>query len=227
MALIYIVEDDNEIREMERYALIGSGFSVKNFEDAQTFFAAMGEGELPDLVMLDIMLPGEDGLEILKKLRANANTRRVPIILVTAKASDADKIEGLDSGADDYIAKPFNIRELISRVNALLRRTTNEEQILSCGNISLDDIRHKIHSCGESIDLTFKEYELLKYLMRNVDTVLTRDMLMNAVWGFSFSGESRTVDMHIMMLRQKLGAAGKQIVTIRNVGYMLTTGELK
>ncbi len=222
MAVIYIVEDDVNIREIERYALKNSGYEVEEFESSLDFFKRIKE-RVPTLILLDIMLPDEDGLEILTKLRADKGTAGIPVMMVTAKASEMDKVKGLDTGADDYITKPFGVMELISRVKALLRRAANsqEESLLQYGEIVIDNDKHAITVGGRSCELTFKEFELLKYLMINKGIVLSRDKIMNQVWGFDYEGESRTVDMHIKTLRQKLGEAGSCIKTVRNVGYMV------
>lgn len=223
MAKIYIVEDDINIREIERYALQNSGYDVEEFESGSELFARIGK-KLPSLILLDIMLPDEDGLDILKKLRSSKKTANIPIILVTAKTSELDKVKGLDQGADDYITKPFGIMELISRVKALLRRTKKEEHEdsqIQYGDILLDNDKHAVFIGETPCELTFKEFELLKYLMLNKGIVLSRDKLMDQVWGFEYEGESRTVDMHIKTLRQKLGASGSCIKTVRNVGYMV------
>ncbi|MBP3702249.1 MAG: response regulator transcription factor [Lachnospiraceae bacterium] len=217
-----MVEDDSNIRELEEYALSNSGFLVKGFVSGTELFHALDE-VLPRCIILDIMLPGESGLEILKKLRKKEETRNLPIIMVTAKSTELDKVKGLDMGADDYIAKPFGIMELVSRVKALLRRSEPQkpQTIYQFGNIRLDDEKHLVKNGDVVVDLTFKEYELLKYLLSNIDIVLSREKLMNKVWGFDYEGESRTVDMHIKTLRKKLGDAGDMIKTVRNVGYKI------
>ena len=222
MQTIYIVEDDVNIREIERYALKNSGYEVEEFESGADFFKRM-EQRMPNLVILDIMLPGEDGMDILAKLRADKRTSKLPVIMVTAKTTELDKVKGLDSGADDYITKPFGVMELISRVKALLRRTTdvNTEAQMKYGDILVDNDKHAVFVCGNPCELTYKEYELLKYLITNKGIVLSRDKLMSQVWGFDFEGETRTVDAHIKTLRQKLGEAGSYIKTVRNVGYMV------
>ena len=222
MQTIYIVEDDVNIREIERYALKNSGYEVDEFESGADFFKRM-EQRMPNLVILDIMLPGEDGMDILAKLRADKRTSKLPVIMVTAKTTELDKVKGLDSGADDYITKPFGVMELISRVKALLRRTTdvNTEAQMKYGDILVDNDKHAVFVCGNPCELTYKEYELLKYLITNKGIVLSRDKLMSQVWGFDFEGETRTVDAHIKTLRQKLGEAGSYIKTVRNVGYMV------
>ena len=214
MATIYIVEDDINIREIERYALKNSGYEVEEFEGSASFFKRL-EKNIPSLILLDIMLPGEDGLDILTRIRADKATADVPVIMVTAKTSELDKVKGLDLGADDYITKPFGVMELISRVKALLRRTSRMNDIL------MDMDKHAVTVAGQLCELTFKEFELLKYLMLNQGIVLSRDKIMDQVWGFEYEGESRTVDMHIKTLRQKLGVAGSCIKTVRNVGYMI------
>ena len=220
MALIYIVEDDIDIREMETFALKSAGLSVDAFADSETFFAALSE-RLPDLVLLDIMLPGRDGLAVLKELRENPTTQAIPIMMVSAKTSEADRVRGLDSGADDYLVKPFGIMELVSRCKALLRRANRLLPVLAYETIEMDDERHRVTADGTDVELTFKEYALLKYLLENCGTTVTRERLMEAVWGFAFTGESRTVDMHIKTLRKKLGPSGALILTVRNVGYQL------
>ncbi|MFA5524377.1 MAG: response regulator transcription factor [Tissierellales bacterium] len=221
--MIYIVEDDKNIRELESYALESSGYEVKSFENSIAFYSACKE-HLPDLVLLDIMLPEVDGLDILKNLRNQEKTKDIPIIMITARTTEIDKVKGLDFGADDYISKPFGVMELISRVKALLRRTQgieNNNKILSYEYIRLDDKRHSVTVEGKECELTYKEFELLKFLLYNQEIVLSREKLMEQVWGFDFQGESRTVDMHIKTLRQKLGVGGNAIKTIRNVGYKI------
>lgn len=219
---IYIVEDDKNIREIETFALKNSGYAVEEFENAKSFFSRTVE-KVPDLVLLDIMLPDMDGLEIVKKLRSRPDTVRVPIILVTAKTTELDKVKGLDIGADDYLTKPFGVMELISRVKALLRRSRalQDDKQLVLGDITLDSERREVHVGGELCELTFKEFELLKLLMVNAGIVLHRDTIMSDVWGTDYEGESRTLDMHIKTLRQKLGEAGNMIKTVRNVGYKM------
>lgn len=222
MALIYIVEDDENIREIEMFALRNTGYEVQGFDCASAFYARLKE-RLPSLVLLDVMLPDEDGLEIVKKLRYSARTRRIPIILVTAKTTELDKVKGLDIGADDYITKPFGVMELISRVKALMRRTQDmqEERLIRLASIFMDDEKRAVFVNDVPVELTFKEYELLKLLLMNAGIVVSRDMILDRVWGTDFEGESRTLDMHIKTLRQKLGTAGTMIRTVRNVGYML------
>ena len=219
---IYIVEDDKNIREIEMFALKNSGYAVEEFENAKSFFSRSAE-KVPDLVLLDLMLPDMDGLEIVKKLRSRPDTVRVPIILVTAKTTELDKVKGLDIGADDYLTKPFGVMELISRVKALLRRSRalQDDKQMVLGDITLDSERREVHVGGELCELTFKEFELLKLLMVNAGIVLHRDTIMSDVWGTDYEGESRTLDMHIKTLRQKLGEAGNMIKTVRNVGYKM------
>ena len=220
---IYIVEDDTDIREMESYALNNIGYECLSFENGASLFEAL-RSQIPCLILLDIMLPDEDGLAILRTLRATPAVKRVPVILVTAKTTEIDKVRGLDMGADDYITKPFGIMELVSRVKAVLRRVTpvpTANDILIYRDMELDDGKHMVRLHGEPIELTYKEYELLKYMMANRDMVLTRDKLMSKVWGFDYEGESRTVDMHVKTLRQKLKDYGSDIKTVRNVGYKL------
>ena len=222
MALIYVVEDDQNIREIERFALQNSGYHVEEFGNAKEFYKRIAD-KLPQLILLDIMLPDEDGLAIIKKLRSMSETKRVPVIMVTAKTTELDKVKGLDLGADDYITKPFGVMELISRVKAVLRRTGEsvEEQNLTLGEVSIDCKKHMVTVGDEVCELTFKEYELLKLLMMNAGIVMTMDVIMERVWGIDFEGESRTLDMHIKTLRQKLKDAGSRIKTIRNVGYIM------
>lgn len=227
---IYIVEDDKNIREMEQYALGNSGFQVKGFDDGKSFFKECEE-TLPGLIILDIMLPGEDGMSILKLLRASPRTAGIPVMMVTAKDSELDKVKGLDLGADDYMAKPFGVLELVSRSRALLRRAERigrEEQereaSTKCGTIEMSDDRHQVLVDGEKVELTYKEYELLKILLENQGMVLSREKLLDRVWGYQFDGGTRTVDVHIKTLRQKLGSGGAYIKTVRGVGYKAEEG---
>lgn len=222
MPLIYIVEDDVNIREIERYALKNSGFETMEFECGKDMYKAL-EKKVPNLILLDIMLPNEDGLDILASLRKTKATKKIPIIMVTAKSTELDKVKGLDLGADDYMTKPFGIMELISRVKALLRRTEDVEEaaVLTNGSILLDTDKRSVTVEDHICELTYKEFELLKMLLLNRGIVLTRDKIMDQVWGFEYEGESRTVDMHIKTLRQKLGEAGSAIKTVRNVGYLI------
>lgn len=218
--LIYVVEDDTDIRELETYALKNSGYDVQSFPESKSFFKA-SLTQMPNLVILDVMLPDFDGLSVLEKLRKDAVTKSVPVILVTAKGSEMDKVKGLDMGADDYITKPFSVLELISRVRAILRRCSSQtrQEVITLGGIVFDDSKHIVTSNGEPCTLTYKEYELLKYLLKNKGMALTRENIILNVWGYDFEGESRTVDMHITTLRQKLGECGNLIKTVRNVGY--------
>lgn len=221
MALIYVVEDDDNIREIETIALKNSNYLVKAFARATDFYRALND-ILPDLVLMDVMLPDENGCDIVRRLRSQSATKRLPVIMVTAKTSEMDMVKGLDDGADDYIKKPFSVLELLSRVKALLRRSTEETaQQLRVGDIQLDNARRIVLAQGKNVELTYKEYELLRYLMINAEMVLSRESIMRFVWGTDFEGETRTVDMHIKTLRQKLGPCGRQIGTVRNVGYVL------
>ncbi len=222
MALIYIVEDDINIREIEAFSLKNSGYQIKDFGCAADFFAKMQE-KLPNLIILDVMLPDEDGLSIVKKIRSNPESRKIPVIMVTAKTTELDKVKGLDMGADDYLTKPFGVMELISRVKALLRRCEGmeDEKFYSVGGLFLDIEKHSVSVNGEQVDLTYKEYELLRMLVQNTGIVTPREAIMERIWGTDYEGESRTLDMHIKTLRQKLGEAGSLIKTIRNVGYII------
>lgn len=223
--MIYIVEDDQNIREIELFALKNSGYRAMGFETAKAFDRAIGD-RLPELILLDIMLPDEDGISILRRLRSRADTRRIPVILVTAKSTEMDKVKGLDSGADDYLAKPFGVMEMIARVKALLRRSgAEEEKLLVCGDVTLDSERRTVLAGGVPVELTYKEFELLRLLMKNHGIVISRDVIMERVWDSSFEGETRTIDVHVRTLRQKLGESGSLIKTIRNVGYMADAGK--
>ncbi len=218
--MIYVVEDDRNIQEIELFALKNSGYQAVGFETAKEFYRAVEE-KLPELILLDIMLPDEDGLSVLSRLRANPDTRRIPVMLVTAKSTELDKVKGLDTGADDYLAKPFGIMELIARVKALLRRSgVQEENVITCGDVTLDSDKRMVTAMGRPVDLTYKEFELLRLLMKNRGIVISRDVIMERVWDSSFEGESRTIDVHVRTLRAKLGESGALIKTIRNVGYM-------
>ena len=217
--LIYLVEDDNSIRELVAYTLHSAGFRAEGFEKPSAFWHAC-KTQLPDLVLLDLMLPEEDGISILKKLRNDPETRKMPIILLTAKSSEYDKVMGLENGADDYVAKPFSMMELLARVKALLRRVEKDENTgLTIGDLFVDKTRHEVLVKGEQVTLTLKEFELLCLLVENKGKVLTRDQLLNSIWGYEFDGENRTVDVHIRTLRQKLGICGEYIETVRGVGY--------
>ena len=221
--MIYCVEDDSSIRELVLYALQNSGFEAKGFADASELYPELLHNP-PELVLLDIMLPGEDGIAILKKMKQNAQTRKVPVIMLTAKGSEYDRVLGLDLGADDYITKPGGVIDMISRVKAVLRRCAPEGAVartLTLGEITLDPERHRVGAAGREVALTFKEFSLLQFLMENSGRVLTRDRILETVWGYDFEGETRTVDMHIKTLRQKLGEAGALIETVRGVGYRM------
>lgn len=221
MALIYIVEDDENIQEIETVALKSAGHEVLAFSNASDFYGKLQE-LLPDLIVLDVMLPDENGNDIIKRLRGMVETKKIPVIMVTAKTSEMDLVRGIEDGADDYLKKPFSVMELISRVKALLRRTeSTEEDVLSLNEIVINNTRHSCSVSGKEITLTYKEHELLKYLIINKGIVLSRDKIMEKVWGTDYEGETRTVDMHIKTLRQKLGQAGEYIKTVRNVGYLI------
>ena len=221
MALIYIVEDDESIREIETIALKNSNYIVSAFENAKEFYKKLDE-LVPDLILLDVMLPDESGYDIVRKLGKRPATQDIPIIMVTAKTTEMDMIKGLDGGADDYIKKPFSIMELITRVKALLRRTAKEEpKLLKLDDLVIDHERHVVTVNNEPVDLTYKEYELLRLLMGSQGIVMTRDVIMRSVWDTDFEGETRTVDMHIKTLRHKLGDYGSRIKTVRNVGYVI------
>lgn len=222
MSVIYTVEDDANIRELIEYTLSSVGFTVDGFENGVDFFERVAKAA-PDMVILDIMLPDMDGTEILQKLRSNPSTASTAVIMLTAKSGRMDKIRGLDAGADDYITKPFDVLELISRIKAVLRRRTaaKSSSPISHGGIILDPERHVVTSDGKEIQLTYKEYEILYMLLRANGRVVLRDEIIDAVWGSSFEGESRTLDVHMRTLRQKLGNPGNCIDTIRNVGYKI------
>lgn len=220
--MIFILEDDDSIRNFVVYALSASEFEAKGFSRPSELWAAL-ENETPDLFLLDIMLPEEDGIEVLKKLRLKRETMNLPVIMLTAKDTEYDKVIGLDAGADDYISKPFGIMELIARIKAILRRSSKSEgnTVFSFGELSIDEKAHTVHVSGESIILTLKEYELLLLLAKNAGTVMTRDVILEKIWGYDYDGENRTVDVHVRTLRQKLGDAGTLIDTVRGVGYKL------
>ena len=221
MALVYIIEDDDSIREIEEYALMNAGHKVVGFNLAKDFYKKIEE-VIPDLCLIDIMLPDENGNEIVRKLRGSSATKKLPIIMVTAKTSELDLVKGIEDGADDYIKKPFSVMELISRVKALLRRTLADEvKELSLDGLIVNNAKHEVSIDGKSVELTYKEYELLSLFIANKGIVLTRDTIMNQVWGTDYEGESRTVDMHVKTLRQKLGEYGSRIKTIRTVGYVI------
>ena len=219
--MIYCVEDDNAIRDLMLYTLGASGFQAKGFPDSTFFWQAMTE-EKPELILLDIMLPGEDGITVLKRLRAASATANIPVIMATAKGSEFDKVIGLDTGADDYLVKPFGMMEMVARIKAVMRRTSPKtDQVLTCGNIALDEVRHIVTVDGKQVVLTLKEYELLKLLMENAGQVFTRDILLSRIWGQDYLGETRTVDVHIGTLRTKLAKGGEKIETVRGVGYKM------
>lgn len=222
--MIYCVEDDRNIRELVVYTLQSTGVSAVGFEDGKQFFKSLSE-ETPELILLDIMLPGEDGITILRKLKSSPDTKDIPVIMVTAKGSEYDKVKGLDLGADDYVTKPFGMMELVSRIKAVLRRSGKSDKEdsseLSVDGIVMNIKKHLVTAAGETVTLTFKEYELLKRLMQHPGMVMTRDALLEDIWGYDFDGETRTVDVHIRTLRQKLGSCGEQIKTVRGVGYRI------
>lgn len=219
--MIYIVEDDSSIRELLEYSLNNSGFEAEGFETPSAFHAAMKEKK-PEMILLDIMLPEEDGLHILRNLRSDSSTAAIPVIMLTAKTGEYDKVLGLDSGADDYVTKPFSIMELISRIKAVMRRTEKKEpDVLSAGGILLDKKRHTVAVDGRDVILTYKEFELLSLLMQNKNIVLERERLLTEIWGYDFDGETRTIDVHIRTLRSKLGDAGSCVRTVRGIGYKL------
>ena len=227
MALIYILEDDRNIREIEEIALKNADYEVVSFETAAEFGKRLKE-RVSDLLLLDLMLPDADGLRLVTQLRQNVMTRSLPVIMVTAKTTEIDKVRGLDSGADDYLTKPFSVMELISRVKALLRRSMKglKERVITIGEVSLDVERRKVTVAGERCELTYKEYELLKLLMNNAGIVTPREEILSKVWETDFEGESRTIDMHIKTLRQKLGSSANRIKTVRNVGYLFETSPI-
>lgn len=226
--MIWCVEDDASIRDIEVYALNSAGFAARGFEDGSSFYAAItGEKEKPQLIVLDVMLPGIDGIELLRRIRANAALKQIPIVMATAKGSEYDKIQGLELGADYYLTKPFGVMELISCVKAVLRRCGAEDEkgtLNACG-ISMNTLEHTVSADGERITLTYKEYELLKLFLSHIGTAFTREQLMERVWGTDYMGETRTIDMHIRTLRQKLGKCGESIKTVRNVGYRMEEGQ--
>ena len=226
--MIWCVEDDASIRDIEVYALSSAGFAARGFEDGSSFYAAItGEEEKPQLIVLDVMLPGIDGIELLRRIRANAALKQIPIVMATAKGSEYDRIQGLDLGADYYLTKPFGVMELISCVKAVLRRcgAEDEKSTLNACGISMNTLEHTVSADGERITLTYKEYELLKLFLSHIGTAFTREQLMEQVWGTDYMGETRTIDMHIRTLRQKLGKCGESIKTVRNVGYRMEEGQ--
>ncbi len=220
--MIYLLEDDEKIRNFVIYALESSGFEARGFELPSEFRNAVSE-KVPELVILDIMLPEEDGFSVLKKIRSNHETEKIPVIMLSAKGTESDKINALDSGADDYVTKPFGIRELISRVKAVSRRYSDrsESPVLSIGILSVDTSKHEVFSGNSKISLTLKEYEMLVLLLKNRGRVFSREELLSQIWGYDFQGESRTVDVHIRTLRSKLGESGELVHTVRGIGYKL------
>lgn len=222
--MIYLVEDDNSIRELVAYTFNTAGLEAEGFDKPSLFWEAL-EKRKPDLVLLDIMLPEEDGIQILQKLRQREDTKKLPVIMLTAKGSEYDKVMGLESGADDYVSKPFGMMELLARVKALLRRTEDlrpaQENRYFIGDLTVNQKRHEVLVKGEAVTLTKKEFDMLCYLLENKGMVLTRDQLLNQIWGYDFDGENRTVDVHIRTLRQKLGDCGTYIETIRGIGYKI------
>ena len=222
--MIYILEDDASIRKLVVYTLNSQGMEAEGFERPSSFWRALEERQ-PDLVLLDIMLPEEDGLQVLKRLRADSNTRRLPVLMLTAKSTEYDKVLGLDQGADDYIAKPFGMMELMARIRTALRHSGGEAEpvhALTLGPLRIDPARHQVLAHGREVTLTLKEFQLLSLLVEHAGTVFTRDQLLNTIWGYEFDGASRTVDVHIRTLRQKLGEAGACIETVRGIGYKVS-----
>lgn len=220
--MIWCVDDDSTIRDIEVYTLTQTGFDAKGFADGISMLEAL-KNEKPELIVLDIMLPGRDGVDVLKEIRSNPETRKIPVIMATAKGTEMDKIQSLDTGADDYLVKPFGVMEMVSRIKAVLRRCEpdEKEEVLSVGEITLSDKKHLVTVSGEKVVLTFKEFEILKLFMSNPGIVFSRDKLLSVVWGVDYLGESRTVDAHIKTLRQKLGDAGSCIETVIGVGYRM------
>lgn len=220
--MIWCVDDDSTIRDIEVYTLEQTGFQARGFADGASLFEALKK-ETPELIVLDIMLPGMDGVEILKKLRADPKYQEIPVIMATAKGTEMDKISGLNSGADDYLVKPFGVMEMVARVNAVLRRAAKAPpaSLFTVGRIVLKEKEHIVIADGNNVELTHKEFDMLRFFMQNPGIVLSRDALMRAIWGVDYIGETRTVDMHIKTLRQKLGSAGSQIKTVIGVGYRL------
>lgn len=220
--MIFCVEDDSGIRDLMIYTLNSAGFEAMGLEDGNAFFSAL-EKKKPELILLDIMLPGEDGISILKKLRGNAATSKIPVIMATARGTEYDKVIGLDLGADDYLAKPFGMMEMVSRVKAVLRRTVQNEpvSVLRMGDLELNRSNHTVFSDGKRVELTLKEYEMLQLFMSYPGRVFNRDQLLNEIWEAEYAGETRTVDVHIGTLRTKLGDCGEYIETVRGVGYRM------
>ncbi len=220
--MIYCVEDDQSIRDLMLYTLNAAGFAASGFPDSVPFWDAMKQ-EAPELILLDIMLPGEDGISVLKELKASPITRNIPVIMATAKDSEYDKVIGLDLGADDYLSKPFGMMEMVSRIKAVLRRTTPKEEavVLMHGGITMNTVKHQVSVNDKPVTLTLKEYELLRTFMENVGKAFSREQLLSSIWGIDFVGETRTVDVHIGTLRTKLGSCGSLITTVRGVGYRM------
>ncbi len=220
--MIWCVDDDSTIRDIEVYTLEQTGFEARGFSDGISMLEAL-KSETPELIILDIMMPELDGVEVLKKLRSDCAYKDIPVIMATAKGTEMDKISGLNSGADDYLVKPFGVMEMVARVKAVLRRTVREQASdnITVGGIVLNEKEHKVLANGEKVELTHKEFNLLKLFVKNPGTVFSREMLMSEIWGVDYVGETRTVDMHIKTLRQKLGSCGGQIKTVISVGYRL------
>ena len=220
--MIFCVEDDSNIRELIIYTLNSTGMEAKGFENSTTFMKALAS-ETPELILLDIMLPGEDGISILKKLKASVKTKQIPVIMVTAKGAEYDVVKGLDTGADDYVTKPFGMMELVSRIKAVLRRSAPNQtgNVYEVGSLLVDEEKREVHVDGANVILTLKEFELLRRILKSGKNVITRERLLEEVWGYDFIGESRTLDVHMRTLRQKLGKAGEMIQTVRGVGYRL------
>ncbi len=222
MSMIYCVEDDEDIRELITYAVKSAGFEAEGFEKASDFTARLSVC-IPSLVLLDIMLPDRDGIEVLKDIRKNERTKKLPVIMLTAKGTESDKVKGFDNGADDYVTKPFGVMELISRIKAVLRRSGDGmiEAVIEYNGIVLDTNKRKVTADGKEVTVTYKEFELLRCLLMNRGAVMARERLLGEIWGYNFEGESRTLDVHVGSLRHKLGEKGKCIETIRNVGYRI------
>ena len=224
--MIWCVDDDKTIRDIEVYTLTQTGFQAKGFSDGLSVLEAL-RSEKPELIVLDIMLPGKDGVEVLKVIRSRPDTRKIPVIMATAKGTEIDKIQGLDAGADDYLVKPFGVMEMVSRIKAVLRRceSASQDDTLSYGDITFSEKAHLVTVNGEKISLTFKEFEILKLFIKNPGIVFSRDKLLSEIWGIDYLGESRTVDMHSKTLRQKSGSAGACIQTVVGVGYRMEAKE--
>lgn len=221
MSLVYVLEDDENIKEIEIFALKNSGYEVKGYTTVKDFYEALKD-TVPSLIILDIMLPDEDGIEVLKELRSKPDTKKIPVIMLTARTTEMDKVKGLESGADDYITKPFGVMEFVARVKAVLRRSQQTDEMFLClGPISIDNDKRVAYIKDKPCNLTYKEFELLKFMISNAGIVLTRENIMNRIWGTEYVGETRTVDMHVKTLRKKLGKFGDMIKTVRNVGYKI------